>query len=604
MINKQNQSEILTHILDLLESACEACLQLQQMTDFDAIENLAKDLKVVSGAVRGAKESFKEQLEHAYTDEILDNIEDTLDEICRCARISDRDRIAQKIELQLYPFCRQLAESFYFWDAVQHDEAWMQRYYAEEFALHNNNQYGFENDYPYKLSIIVPAYNHLDVTKRCVEQLLKETDLDALNAELILLDHGSTDGTLEYFESLGVGKVVHFMRNVRMYMFVTMAQICQGEYFAFVSNDVLVTKDWAKILLACFESDQKIIAAVPATPNIANLQMLHVPTNDPDEFVLWASKQNKSDPSRWNDRARVMPPIAMYRTALVSEIGFADPYFYSMEFWDDDFSLRARRAGYRQLVCDDVACYHFGSVTGAEAQKKEGTLVYGRQLFINKNKVDAWGSGFCYDYSAVQLLDQIVGDRDARILGVDCGLGDTMLQIRNVLRHRNRKCTLYNATSQKAYIPDLSAISDEFTYSDSIIDGLEHELSAHEIDVVYLGRNLEEYPDPIELLKGIYANLREGSSVFFACNNPYFVLNLNQLMNLRMPDDANRISFVDPFSIKRVTETIFSTVQMVNLTREIAGTDTFIKCHFGNTEDHQYVKNNLSIEKYYFWCKK
>ena len=48
----------------------------------------------------------------------------------------------------------------------------------------------------------------------------------------------------------------------------------------------MVTKDWAKILINCLKFDDKTIVAVPATPNVCNYQMLEVPTNDPDEFLL------------------------------------------------------------------------------------------------------------------------------------------------------------------------------------------------------------------------------------------------------------------------------------------------------------------------------
>lgn len=79
-----------------------------------------------------------------------------------------------------------------------------------------------------------------------------------------------------------------------------------------------------------------------------------------------------------------------------------------MEFWDDDFSLRARRAGYKQLLCRDTYCYHFGSVTGKDAQLKENTLEKGRNLFLRKNHADAWGSGFCYDYQDIEVIKSTV----------------------------------------------------------------------------------------------------------------------------------------------------------------------------------------------------
>ena len=389
----ENDREILQQILDLTETACGASLELLERYtegDLEGALGLLSDLEAAVRTVASAQGPLVSELEHAYTSEMLENIQDTLEEILRSIEGDRPERAAMKMEFQLFPFLRQLKESLYFWGMIYPDPEEMARYYRTEFAEHDRNFYIDQDGRArYKLTVVVAGYNHLETTKRCIKQLLKETDFDALNAELILIDHGSTDGTLEYFEGLGVGKVIHFKKNVRMYMFATLFQLCQSEYFAFVSNDVLVTKDWARVLLNCMESDSKIAVAVPATPNISNFQMLDAPTDDPEEFIAWANRRNGPDPSRWSDRARLMPPLGIYRTQAVNQLGFADPYFYSMEYWDDDFSLRARRAGYRQIVCGDVACYHFGSVTGNEGQIREGTLVYGRELFEKKNGVDA-----------------------------------------------------------------------------------------------------------------------------------------------------------------------------------------------------------------------
>ena len=63
------------------------------------------------------------------------------------------------------------------------------------------------------VTVLVQAYNSLDKTKRCVESILKYTkDIDF---DLLLIDNGSTDDTLQYFISVDYPKktILRFTEN-------------------------------------------------------------------------------------------------------------------------------------------------------------------------------------------------------------------------------------------------------------------------------------------------------------------------------------------------------------------------------------------------------
>lgn len=600
--------ELLGQILDLLDTACQASLELLEVYGkgkADEAGQLLSDLRAVTETVMAAQEPLLPALEHAFTTEMLENVADTLDDIKKSIDSDNAERAAMKMEFQLFPFLRQVKEAFYFWGAVYPDKEKMAQYYKEEFAYNFRNLYVREGEESrYKLSIVVPAYNHLDTTRQCIEHLMKETDFEKLNAELILIDHGSTDGTLEYFEGLGVGKVIHFKHNVRMYMVTLSTQVCQGQYVAFVSNDVLVTKGWVETLLTCLDSDPKIIVAVPATPNISNNQAIAFPTMEPETFTAWAAQYNHSDPALWNDRARALPPVAIYRTSAVNQVGFADPVFYSREYYDDDFSLRARRAGYRQLVCDDVACYHFGSVTGKAAQANEGTLQYGRELFLQKNGVDAWGTGFCYDFHAVQLLKQVIPTSGpACILGVDCGMGDTLLQIRNELRHQHRECELYHLTCEKKYQPDLALFSNG-AFTLDLVEGISSAFESQAFPVAYIGRMIGEYEDWQQLLEAIYERLIPGGYAVFACDAPHHALTLHALLNFTLPGGAERCVLADPAKVKQGAEKIYSQAQMLAVENPVNDIENFVRQHYGKGPGTTQIAKKLAVSRYYYICKR
>ena len=52
------------------------------------------------------------------------------------------------------------------------------------------------NDYPLKLSIIVPVYNVEEYLERCIDSLLDQ-DIDKSEYEIIIVNDGSTDNSYE-----------------------------------------------------------------------------------------------------------------------------------------------------------------------------------------------------------------------------------------------------------------------------------------------------------------------------------------------------------------------------------------------------------------------
>lgn len=606
MVSERNR-EVLQQILELTDTACQASLELLELYAGGELESalaLLSDLRSVVRAVSGAQEPLMPELEHAYTAEMLENVVDTLDDIECSIQKDDPERAAMLMEFQLFPFLRQLKEAFYFWGMIYPDPKEMARYYREEFAGHYRNLYvDGENPPKYRASVVVVAYNHLEMTKQCVESVLKYTDFEKLNAQLILVDHGSSDGVRDYFESLGAGRVIHYKANMRGTMFCALPQICDSEYYVHVANDTVVTKDWLEILLNCADSDPKIAAAVPATCNISNYQSANVPASDCDTLIKLAEEHNRSDPRLWNDRVRVLPAIGLFRVSTLNEIGFWDPMFYTFDYMDDDFSLRARRQGYRQILCGDVMCYHRGSATVKDAQAAEDTLVVGRRLFLQKHGVDAWGNGCYYDYYGVQQMCQYLPTQgDAAMLALDCGMGDTPLQIRNELRRRDQGCQIYQLTSQEEYLPDLRPFFQEVLCTPRLTAGVGQAFEGVGFSCVYLGRDIGTYEDCDRLLESVSNRLVKGGLFVFSCANPFYALTLHKLFNFSVPE--GRCILTDAERLGQKAQTYFSQVRALAVNQPVEGLEQFTKRYFGETEQLPQIIERLRVAKYYFVCIK
>jgi len=554
-------------ILALFSSALSAAERLEERWTDDTMGNgeellgqIDRDLLRLDELCQD-DEAIRDALsEKSFYREQMENVRFTLEKIRSAEEKKDGQNVLALVKYQLSCFLRELLEEIYFWAYVHPRRERWDAYYESEFAAHHRNEFFSPEGAPCEVSIFVPAKDKLEYTKRCVESILRETDGTKVSYELILINHGSRDDTQEYFERLELPssrpeftphiKLLHFKENVRMIMFSSALRVCEGKYVAFVSNDTVVTKGWLELLLQCIRSDRDIVSATPTTPNISNFQSIPESYKDLEEMARFAADFNRHDPVKWERRARMMPVIALYDMEKVNQIGFADRYFRTMEFWDDDFSLRARRAGYRQLLCRDVFCHHYGSVTGGEAQVKENTLQIGRKLFVEKHRVDPWENGAYYDYHVCSQLKnrKMPLGLQTDILGVDCGFGDTPLQISNLLRGIGITSSIDNVTVQLQYAEDLKGMSRTLLAAEDergLLDCLSKDLADRQYGYIYLSRPLENYSNWKELLNRLCDRLETGGTLIFSVTNALDLGNFQWFSALAFPAGKERLNYLN-----------------------------------------------------------
>lgn len=541
-------------MLALFSSALAAAGKLEEArapNKMEWLSRLDEDLSRLDALYQGSAVLQQESFYAAQ----LENVRFTLKLIRNAIEKDEKAQAAALAKYQLRCFLLELREEIYFWAYVY---PWRERwsvYYQTEFAPHHRNEYFTPDQSTYEVSIFVPAKDKLDYTRQCIDSIVRETDVSQINYELILINHGSTDGTQAYFESIAGAKCLHFKQNVRMIMFSSALRVCEGRYAAFVSNDTVVTKDWLELLLRCIRSDPAIASVTPTTPNISNFQATPETYGDLDGMARFAAGFNQHDPLKWEQRARIMPVIALYDIEKINRIGFTDRYFRTMEFWDDDFSLRARRAGYKQILCRDVFCHHYGSVTGREAQVTENTLETGRRLFVVKHDVDPWENGAYYDHLVCTQLESMKppAGGQAEILGVDCGFGDTLLQLANLLRRKQTVAQIDSITMQHQYADDLKTISRTALLADdeqSLLDQLATGFTGRQYNYIYLSRPLELYQNWREVLDRLCALLAPGGTVMVFISNALDSTNFQWFGSLAFPAGRERLNYLNPAIVK------------------------------------------------------
>lgn len=235
-------------------------------------------------------------------------------------------------------------------------------------------------------SIIAIALNGLDYTKRCIESIREHTGLPY---ELIVVDNGSTDGTLEYLQEQGDVKLVANSENVGAPFARNQGlQIAKGEYIVFFDNDIVATKDWLKILVEHSKNNPEVGLIGPMSNYVSGPQF--VPDSsfeDINDMHSFARKLTADHNGSFIPANRLIL-FAMFATrAVIDKIGGMDPLYGKWGFEDDDYCIRAMIAGFKLAIAKDVFIYHKGSSTAEAAN-----IDYSQLLEENWEKFkDKWG---------------------------------------------------------------------------------------------------------------------------------------------------------------------------------------------------------------------
>ncbi|WP_054031288.1 glycosyltransferase [Desulfatitalea tepidiphila] len=243
-------------------------------------------------------------------------------------------------------------------------------------------------------SIIVLTFNQLEYTKKCIDSVFACTRPPF---ELIMVDNGSSDGTTSYLrqvqkESRCDDIQVKIVENKKNIGFAAgnnrgLAQ-ADGDYIVLLNNDVVVTPGWLEKMIDCVNRFPMAGIVGPMTNYVAGEQLVQSVGYDPlllenlNEFssAFYARHQKET-----KCVLRVVGFCMLIKRAVIEKIGGLDERYGLGNFEDDDFSLRARFAGFQSWIAGDCFVHHFGSRTfRGEGIAYNETIKKNWQLFKQK----------------------------------------------------------------------------------------------------------------------------------------------------------------------------------------------------------------------------
>jgi GT2 family glycosyltransferase len=224
--------------------------------------------------------------------------------------------------------------------------------------------------------VIVPNWNSEDSLAACLDSLLAQS----LQAHIIVVDNGSTDGSVALIEKhYPTAEIIRHDKNKGYAGGVNpgfrRAMELGSHYAAPFNNDAVADKDWLESLVNYLDKHSE---AGIATCKLLNADGSHIDSTG-DYYTNWGLPyprgRGETDITKYDSETEIFGAsggASLYRVSMLQEIGLFDEAFFAY-YEDVDLSFRAQLTGWKVAYVPDSIVHHETSTTG---RKIKGFFAY------------------------------------------------------------------------------------------------------------------------------------------------------------------------------------------------------------------------------------
>jgi GT2 family glycosyltransferase len=306
-----------------------------------------------------------------------------------------------------------------------------------------------------KVSIIILNWNGWKDTVECLESLYR---IDYPNYDVIVVDNGSTDDSIEKIKEYCEGKIaveskffkyepsnkpievvecgrddrldtsktqkdrLFLIKNDKNYGFAKGNNIgiqyalkaFNPDYILLLNNDTVVDRNFLTELVKLMESDGKI--------GIAGPKIYYYDFNGRSDVISFTGEDiipekgsgkrygcGEIDSGQWDRQMevdRLEGSCMLIRREVFERIGLLDEDYFL--YWEEtDFCIRAKKAGFKVVYCPKARIWHKVSAS-APSNLKLYFLTKNRFLFIAKNFPEVYRR-FIFYYALYRLWLSVIG---------------------------------------------------------------------------------------------------------------------------------------------------------------------------------------------------
>lgn len=238
------------------------------------------------------------------------------------------------------------------------------------------------------IAIIILTWNGLELTRRCLESLRPSLLPSYVN--VVVVDNGSTDGTVEYLKTLRHISVIENNKNLGYARAVNIGVKYASESadIVLLNNDVeLIESDWlTRLQEVAWENDDYGILGVKITRDDGALQHCgaYLPLDTYWGQQLGGGEVDIGQYGGINECESVVFACVYIKRSTIDKIGLLSEDFFAY-FEDTDFCLRASQANIKTVMCGNIKVKHSeNSSTKINKVSHNDIFLQSREIFKKK----------------------------------------------------------------------------------------------------------------------------------------------------------------------------------------------------------------------------